>query len=88
MADLIHFPKIVDSEVQTGIITLNENGENLKERVFKVNLSLTEFNPNDGVSETKNLNMVSDFSTMVNLNYKLKSACHQIEESIKIISNK
>ena len=88
MAELINFSRIVDSDVQTGIITLNENNENLKDRIVKVNLKINEFNANNGVLETKSLNMISDYSTIVNLNYKMKSACHQIEESIKMIQNK
>jgi len=80
MSDLIQFPKIVDSDVQAGIITLNENNENLKERLVKVNLKTTEYSEFDGSLDSKNLNMIADYTTIVNLNYKLKSACHQIEE--------
>jgi hypothetical protein len=81
--NLIKFPKLVDSSVETSIITVNENMTNSKDRNIKINLSLLNEN-----NKIENLKMFIDLSNFTNLNYKLKSACNQIEDSIKNLANK
>jgi len=80
---IINLPKLVDSSIETSIVSLEENLTNSKERSIKINLTLLNEN-----NKIENLRMYSDSSTLMNLNYKLRSACNQIEESIKYFSNK
>jgi hypothetical protein len=83
MSEIIKFPKLVDSSIETSIVSLNENMINSKDRNIQINLTLLQEN-----HKIENLRMYCDYSTMMNLNYKLKSACNQIEESIKHFANK
>ncbi len=80
---LINFARLIDSSVETSIVSLNENLINSKDRNIKINLTLLNED-----SKIENLKMFCDYSSLINLNYKLKSACNQIEESIKQIANK
>ena len=80
MEGIINFPKLVDSEINSNIVTLDNNLITVKERISKINLTLMNGN---------NLEQISshcDYSDLVNINYKLKSAIIQIEESIKHIN--
>lgn len=70
--NIINLPKLVDSQVTSGIITLNENRENLKERQSTINLVL----------ENDILNFYVDYSDLVNISYKMKSALNSIDLSI------
>lgn len=79
---LITFPKLIDSSIETSVISLNENLINSKERNIKINLTILDEN-----NKLENMKMFCDYSSMMNLNYKLKSACNQIEESIKNFAN-
>jgi hypothetical protein len=74
--NIIHLPELVDSEVSSGIITLNEDRENLKERQTLINLVLENDN------EKENLNFYCDYSCLVNISYKMKSALNSIDLSI------
>jgi hypothetical protein len=80
MDEIIKFPKLVDSDISSNIITLDNNLEVTKEKITKVNLSILE---NGKLSE---IITYCDYPNLVNINYKLKSACNQIEESIKNIN--
>jgi len=88
---IIQIPKLVDSSVSSGIITLDNEFKNEKQRISKISLTLTEEvshytgSPSDKKS-FNNLNFICDYSNMVNISYKLKSTCNQIEESIKQLS--
>jgi hypothetical protein len=80
--EIINFPKLVDSTVSSGIITFNSL-ENPKQKY--VNLTFDFLEPNNKISK---LNVGCDYYSVVNLNYKLKSALNNIEESIKNYANK
>jgi hypothetical protein len=77
-SELIEFPKLIDSSVSTGIITLDEDYSFSKERQTKINLTI--LHPENNKCE--NLNFACDYSNLVNVAYKLKSTCNQIEQSI------
>lgn len=75
---LISFPKLIDSSISTGIITLNDDIKNPKKRIANCSLSLNETN-----GKNSNINFLIDYSTLVNMNYQLKSMTNQIEDTIK-----
>lgn len=81
----IQFPRLMDSEIETGIFTLNNNFQNEKEKVLKVALYINDPLSKEGLEE---LRFYCDPSTASNLNYKIKSSLNQIEEVIKYISQK
>lgn len=80
--EIIQFPKLVDSSISSGIITFNSN-ENPKDKNINMNLELLEEN-----NKISNLNFALDYFTLVNLNYKLKSALNNIDDSIKNYAKK
>lgn len=80
--ELINFPKLVDSSISSGIITFNSI-DNPKDKIINMNLEVLE--ENDKISK---LNFGVDYFTLVNLNYKLKSALNNIDDSIKNYANK
>ena len=84
----ILFPKLVDSEMETGIITVNHNQIYEKEKIIKISLDIRELDYNNNKKETKKLKFYCDPATASNLNYKIKSSLNQIEEVIKYISKK
>ena len=88
ISKIIAFPKLIDSEIETGITTLNNNHINEKEKIIKLTLKINEWDYNYDKFESKDLKFHCDFDTASNLNYKLKSSLNQIEEMIKYISNK
>ena len=77
-SEILEFPKLIDSSVSTGIITLDEDYSFSKERQTKINLTI--LHPENNKYE--NLNFACDYSNLVNVAYKLKSTCSQIEQSI------
>lgn len=79
---IIGFSKLVDSSVSSGIFTFNSN-ENPKEKNINITMDLL-----DESNKIEKLNFGCDYYTMVNLNYKLKSALNNIEDSIKNYANK
>ncbi len=88
--NIIQFPKLVDSSVSSSIITLDDGLNNPKQRVSKINLVVSAGNNSNSNSNSNNLNnnsstYICDYPNMVNLSYKLRSTCKQIEESIKQI---
>lgn len=83
--ELIEFPKLIDSSVTSGIITLNDELKNTKEKQTKITLNILDPDRNN---KNEELNFFCDYSNLVNINYKLKSTCTQIEESIKHLANK
>lgn len=80
--EIIKFPKLVDSSINSGVITYNINDMN-KEKFININMDLL-----DEHNRINKLNFGCEYFTMVNLNYKLKSALNTIEESIKNMANK
>jgi hypothetical protein len=80
MEEIINFPKLVDSEINSNIVTLDNNLKTVKERISKVNLTIMKGN------NLENISSLCDYPDLVNINYKLKSAISQIEESIKHIN--
>lgn len=76
--DYISFPVMIDSSVANGIITLNDDLINLKERHTQIEIILMNEN-----NKKDKLDMLCDYNSLVNINYKMKSACNQIEEYIK-----
>lgn len=81
--EIIHFPYLVDSQVKSGIITLNQDFQNTKERLTEISLQL------EGTDQQRrDLKFFCDYPNLVNLNYKMKSACNQITEAIKTMENK
>jgi hypothetical protein len=79
----IEFPKLVDSSVITGIETLDNDFILSKERKTRLNLTI-----NEGPDHQNTISCNVDYPNLVNLNYKLKSACNQIEEYIKTLALK
>jgi hypothetical protein len=77
-SEILEFPKLIDSCVSTGIITLDEDYSFSKERQTKINLTI--FHPEN--NQYENLNFACDYSNLVNVAYKLKSTCNQIEQNI------
>jgi hypothetical protein len=84
----IQFPRLTDSEIETGVITLNNNFQNEKEKTIKVTLHINENNAETGLNEQRQMKFYCEPSTAANLNYKIKSSLNQIEEVIKYISQK
>ncbi len=80
MDEIIKFPKLVDSDVTSNITTLDDNLQTVKEKITKINLTILEKGRQSDIST------YCDYPNLVNINYKLKSACNQIEESIKNIN--
>lgn len=80
--EIINFPKLVDSSISSGIISFNSNN-NPREKNINIDLELLEEN-----NKISKLNLGIDYFTLVNLNYKLKSALNNIDESIKNYANK
>jgi len=80
--EIINFPKLVDSSISSGIITFDSN-ENPREKIINMDLELLEEN-----NKISKLNFGVDYFTLANLNYKLKSALNNIDESIKNYANK
>ncbi len=81
--EIIKFPCLIDSEVSSSVITLNNEFVNEKEKITQISLTLL-----DDTNNLQNIKYFCDFSNMVNLNYKFKSACSQIEECVKTLANK
>jgi hypothetical protein len=81
-SEIIEFPKLIDSTVSSGIITLNEDSVSTKERQTKITLSILH----PGNLKKENLCFSCDYSNLVNIAYKLKSTCSQIEQSIQHLS--
>jgi hypothetical protein len=79
-SELISFPKIVDSSVTSSIITLNDEFQNPKQKSTEITLSLST---NNNSQDLDSLRFFCDYPSLVNINYKLKSLCSQIDESIK-----
>jgi hypothetical protein len=80
MDEIIKFAKLVDSDITSNITTLDNNLEISKDKLSKINLTVLE---NGRLNE---ISTYCDYPNLVNINYKLKSACNQIEESIKNIN--
>jgi hypothetical protein len=79
---ILQFPRLVDSEVSTCIETNNDEFINTKERIAKISFLIE----NEERNKVENTTVLCDFPILMNINYKLKSACSQIEESIKNLS--
>jgi len=79
--EIIKFQKLVDSTVNSGIITLNEDYKNLKEKRIKIMLNLQNEN-----GEIEDVNFLCNYSNLVNINYKLKSLLNQVYQSINNLS--
>ncbi len=79
---ILSFPKLIDSSISSGIITFNSN-DNPKDKIINMKLELLE--ENNTISK---LNYEVDYFSLVNLNYKLKSALNSIDDSIKNYANK
>lgn len=80
--EFISIPKLVDSSISSGIITF-DSIDNPKEKKINLNLELLEEN-----NQITKLNFGCDYFTLVNINYKLKSALNNIDEVIKNYANK
>ena len=80
MEEIIKFPRLVDSEINSNIITLDNDLKTIKERISKFNLTIMKGN------KLENISSFCDYPELVNIHYKLKSAVNQIEESIKHIN--
>ncbi len=78
--EIIQLPKLVDSSVSSGIITLNNDFKNEKERTTKISLTLLNEN-----RKFENYDFLCDYSNLTNISYKLRSTCNQIEESVKTL---
>jgi hypothetical protein len=74
----ITFPKLVDSSITTSIVTLENDFSVSKDRISRLNL----------IIDSKTIACDLDYPNLVNLNYKMKSACNQIEEYIKNLTLK
>ena len=85
---IIQFPKLVDSAVETGITTLNNDLVNERQKVMKITLEVNEWDYQYNKEENKIFKFYCEQETVSNLNYKIKSALNQIEEVIKYISEK
>jgi len=80
--ELISIPKLVDNNISSGIITFNSI-DNPKDKVINFNLELLEEN-----NQITKLNFGCEYFTLVNINYKMKSALNNIDEVIKNYANK
>ena len=83
MSDLIRLPILIDSEISSSIITLNDDLISTKERIAKIELLIRNEN-----NENEKFSLNCDYSNLSNIAYKLKSACIQIEDTVKAIANK
>lgn len=77
--DDIEVPKLVDSEILTAVGVFEDGSKN---RNAEVRLLLE-----DGEKgKVESLSFLVSESTLRDVNYKLKVACHQIKETVKRIS--
>jgi hypothetical protein len=79
---LIKLKNLVDSSVQSSVITLNEDMKNERERQIKFNLVLEK------EGRLTDLNFLCDYHDLINMNYKLKTACNQIQQAINNLAFK
>jgi len=80
--EIINFHRLVDTSISSGIITY-DSIENPREKNIIIKMDIMEDN-----NKISKLNFGCDYFTLVNLNYKLKSALNNIDESIKNYANK
>ncbi|MCQ2820407.1 MAG: hypothetical protein MJ252_24340 [archaeon] len=76
--EIFNFPKLIDSNFESGIITFDMDHNNPKERFASCSLQLNELNGD--ISKT---NFLVDFDSLYNLNYNLKSMINQIDQTIQ-----
>ena len=80
--EVINFPKLVDSNIETGVITYDIEHNNPKERFVTCSLELNELN-----GDITHTNFVVDFDTLFNFNYQLKSMVNQIDQTIQTFNS-
>lgn len=96
--DLIKYNKLVDSEIETSIVTLDgSNTNNPREKTSIITLTFENHNAalTNSIDKSKinNENIMYsskvkvDESVVYNLNYKLKSAVNQINEFVSQMNN-
>ena len=78
MDENFKFPKLIDSSIEGGVVTLDNDFKNPKKRIANCSLELNEL---DG--KKSHINFVVDFQTLYNLSYQMKSMVNQIDETIK-----
>ncbi len=79
---LIKMKNLVDCSVESSVITLNEEMKNERERQIKFNLVLEK------EGKLTNLDFLCDFHDLINMSYKFKTACNQIEQAINNLAYK
>ena len=75
---VFQFPKLIDSTIESGIVTYNTDLKNPKERLANCSLELNETN-----GDKSHINFLIDYPTLFNLSYQMKSMVNQIDETIK-----
>lgn len=76
--DVLNFTKLIDSNIETGIITNDIDLRNPRERFANCSLEFNELN-----GDISHTNFLIDYDTLFNLNYQLKSMLNQIDQTIK-----
>jgi len=79
--DILNNPKLVDSSISCGIITFNSN-ENPRHKIMNITMHIL-----DNKNKITQINTDCDYYTAININYKLKSALNNIEDTIKNYNN-
>lgn len=73
-----NFTKLIDSNIETGIITHDLDLRNPRERFAHCSLQFNELN-----GDITHSNFLIDYDTLFNLNYQLKSMLNQIDQTVQ-----